>query len=135
MDNLIFNPYFERCVVRGKWFRPKPYTERLCSTCEVLGYEYDFLLQCTNKHQYLRLKFIARFYWERPSMHKFVELMSSQRRVVITKLAAFVHVYRIAKCLILFICTANPRLHASYLLYMFIQVYVAHRPMVTNGLC
>ena len=24
-------------VVRGKWFQPKPYNERLCSTCEVLG--------------------------------------------------------------------------------------------------
>ena len=78
-------------VVRGKWFQPKPYNERLCSTCEVLGDEYHFLLQCT-KHQDLRIKFIARYYWERPSMHKFVELMSSQRNAVIIKLAAFVHI-------------------------------------------
>ena len=78
-------------AVRGKWSQPKLYNERLCSTCEVLGDEYHFLLQCT-KHQDLRLKFIARNYWERPSMHKFVELMSSQREVVIIKLAAFVHI-------------------------------------------
>ena len=56
-------------VVRGKWFQPKPYNERLCSTCEVLGDECHFLLQCT-KHEDLRLKLIARYYWERPSMHK-----------------------------------------------------------------
>ena len=67
-------------VVRGKWFQPKPYNERLCSTCEVLGDEYHFLFQCT-KHQDLRSKFFARYYWERPSMYKFVELMSSQRKV------------------------------------------------------
>ena len=29
---------------------------------------------------------------EKPPMHKFVELMSSQRKVVIIKLAAFVHI-------------------------------------------
>ena len=45
-------------------------------------------------------------------MHKFVDLMSSQRKVVIIKLAAFVHVY------LLYICTAHPRLHASYSLYI-----------------
>ena len=69
------------------------FNERLCSTCEVLGDEYHFLLQCT-KHQDLGLKFIfvARYYWERPPMHKFVELMSTQRNAVIIKLAAFVHI-------------------------------------------
>ena len=48
-------------------------------------------------------------------MHNFVELMSSQRKLVIIKLVAFVHNYRIAKrkSLILYICTAHPRLHAT----------------------
>ena len=78
-------------VVRGKWFQPKTCNERSCSTYEVLGDEYHFFLQCT-KHQDLQLKFIARCYSKRPSMHKFVELMSSLRKVVIIKLAAFVHI-------------------------------------------
>ena len=47
--------------------RSKPYNERLCSTCEVLGDEYHFLLQCT-KHLDSRLKFIARYYLERENV-------------------------------------------------------------------
>ena len=54
-------------------------------------------------------------------MHKFVELMSSQRKVVIIKLAAFAHI-RLQRVngKLSYICTAHPRLHASYLLYIFI---------------
>ena len=69
-------------VVRDKRFQPKPCNERSCSTSEVLLDEYHFLLQCT-KHHDLRLKCITLYYWERLSMHKFLELMSSQHNVVI----------------------------------------------------
>ena len=78
-------------VVLGKWYQPKPYNERLCITCGVLGDEYHFLLQC-NKHNDLRSKFIGRYYRENPSMYKFIKLMSSQCHRVIHNLAAFVYI-------------------------------------------
>ena len=58
--------------VRGKWFQPKPYNGRLCSTCEVLGDEYHLLLQCT-KHQDLRLTLSAQYYWGK---HQCTKLLS-----------------------------------------------------------
>ena len=30
-------------VVSGKWQRPRPYHQRLCDECELLGDEYHFL--------------------------------------------------------------------------------------------
>ena len=72
-------------VVRGKWFQPKPYSERLCSTCSFRR-RISF---SSPMHQAPRFR---NKIWERPSMHRFVELMSSQRNAVIIKLAAFVHI-------------------------------------------
>ena len=54
-------------------------------------------------------------------MHKFVESMSPQRKVVIIKLSAFVHIgLQKENVKLLYICTAHHRLHTSYLLYNFI---------------
>ena len=112
-------------VVRGKWFQPKTCNERSCSTYEVLGDEYHFFLQCT-KHQDLQLKFIARCYSKRPSMHKFVELMSSLRKVVIIKLAAFVHIELETENVYMY---CSPSL-ARIILVVYVHTYVTHRPIV-----
>ena len=56
---------------------------------EVLGDEYHFLLQCT-KHQDLRSKLHGTIGKNHQCTN--LLLMSSQRKVVIIKLAAFVHI-------------------------------------------
>ena len=49
-------------VVSGKWQRPRPYHQRLCEECELLGDEYHFLFLC-NRLKALRSKYISRYFW------------------------------------------------------------------------
>ena len=60
-------------------------------------------------------------------MHKFVELISSQRNVVIINLAAFVHIKEKMFNIIYLYC--SPSL-ARIILIVYFHTYVAHRPMV-----
>ena len=48
-------------VVSGKWQRPRPYHQRLCEECELLGDEYHFLFLC-KRLKALRSKYISRYF-------------------------------------------------------------------------
>ena len=62
-------------IEAGRWARPHiPVGERKCGICNQLEDEYHFVLECLLCMN-LRRKYIDRFYWNRPSMYKLVELI------------------------------------------------------------
>ena len=65
-------------VESGRWVKPNPtpLNERKCLNCKVLEDEYHFVLECP-LYDDLRKRYIARYYWVRPSMFKFLELLNS----------------------------------------------------------
>ncbi|MCG8034648.1 MAG: endonuclease/exonuclease/phosphatase family protein, partial [Candidatus Thiodiazotropha taylori] len=65
-------------IESGRWVKPNsiPVIDRKCSNCSVLEDEYHFVLECP-LYTDLRKKYIARHYWVRPSMFKFLELLNS----------------------------------------------------------
>ena len=58
--------------------------------CQVIEDEYHFIIEC---HLYndLRKKYISKYFWIRPSMFKFVELINSTNQNCIRKLGAFIY--------------------------------------------
>ena len=77
-------------VVSGKWHRPRPYNQRMCEVCGVLGDEYHFLLVCKSLSD-LRQRYIPEYYFKYPSMYTFIALMSTDYVKTIRHLAAFVY--------------------------------------------
>ena len=64
-------------IEAGRWTRPHiPVDERKCSICNQLEDECHFVLEY-QLYKNLRRKYIDRFYWNRPSMYKFVELIGT----------------------------------------------------------
>ena len=76
-------------VVSGKWYHRKVYNERMCTTCNVLGDEYHFAIEC-HINTDIRSTYLSPCYWRKPSMSKFIELMSCDRCSIISKLAVFI---------------------------------------------
>ena len=69
-------------VERGRWVKPKvPYNERGCTLCNNPDIQDEFhITLCCAKFDSLRGKYIKPYYYRRPSMLKFVELMSTENR-------------------------------------------------------
>ena len=65
-------------VEAGRWARPNriPIDERKCSTCGKLEDEYHFVIECV-LYLDLRKRYISPYFWKRPSMYKFVDLINS----------------------------------------------------------
>lgn len=69
-------------IERGRWVKPKiEYSERLCNLCNDrdIQDEYHIILKCDNFNT-LRKKFIDKYYYNKPSMFKFQQLMSTKGR-------------------------------------------------------
>ena len=79
-------------VESGRWVRPNrvPIHERKCSFCNILEDEYHFVLQCS-AYSELRKKYISKYFWNRPNMFKFVELINSSNNSCIRKLCIFIY--------------------------------------------
>ena len=78
-------------IVVGRW-TSKPYHERLCEHCRVLGDEYHFIFCCTSGNlPALRNKYIDRYYRISPSMFKFVQLFRCTNKRVMQNLAIFIY--------------------------------------------
>ena len=77
-------------VVSGKWHNRRPYQERLCTVCNTLGDEYHFVLTC-NINIELRKKYISVYFWKKPSMFKFIKLLTSQSKKRMCNLAQFLN--------------------------------------------
>ena len=78
-------------IESGRWTRPirTPIADRKCSLCNVIEDEFHFILEC-NMFVELRKKFIAKYYWNRPNMIKFIALINNNNESCIRKLSTFI---------------------------------------------
>ena len=69
----------------------KPRSDRLCAICSLndIGDEYHYVMICPAFKE-LREIYIPKYYKNRPSVHKFIQIMSSDKRKVLFKLAIFI---------------------------------------------
>ena len=81
----------EYLVERGRWLKPKlPYIDRKCTLCNIpdIQDEYHVTLCCVYFKE-LRRKYIKPYYYKRPSMNKFVELMKTRNKREIHRIMLF----------------------------------------------
>ena len=65
------------------------YGRRLSSSYLVLGDEYHFVIE-RQINTDIRSTYLSPYYWRKPSMSKFIELMTCDRCSIISKLAVFI---------------------------------------------
>ena len=65
--------------------------ERKCTFCDMndLEDEYHFVLVCP-LYADLRQKYIKKYFYKKPSVHKFIELMSTKNNSILKNLSKFV---------------------------------------------
>ena len=75
----------------GRWAKPNkiPYENRKCQICNILEDEFHFLLECP-LYSDLRKLYINKYYWRRPNMPKFIELLTSEHAKTLKNLSVFV---------------------------------------------
>ena len=79
-------------VESGRWGKAHSYliyNERKCAHCSVLEDEFHFVLTCP-LYLDLRKNCISKYYWSRPNMFKFLELLNCSNTGRIRKLSCFV---------------------------------------------
>ena len=74
-------------MIQGRGRNRRPYNERLCPTCNVLGDEFHCLFECENTRHTRHV--LPRYYTFKPNMFKFSSLLSSEEPSVVRKLANF----------------------------------------------
>ena len=85
--SVTFYRYHRLEIEAGRWARPYELVhERLCNNCNRLEDEYHFVI-VRSLYNSLRRKYIDQVYWHRPSMYKFVNLITSDNTRTITNLA------------------------------------------------
>ena len=79
-------------IEAGRWVKPNriPVNERVCVFCNVLEDEFHFVLEC-KQYASLRTTYISKYYWNRPSMVKFIDLINTTNKTVCLKLSVFIH--------------------------------------------
>ena len=76
-------------VESARWERPPPPRhQRLCNNCKKLDDEYHFVIECKLLLN-IRVKLIPKYYWEHPSMFKFLSLINTDNKIELVKLAEF----------------------------------------------
>ena len=112
-NSFGFEPYLDKCILSKKLRKPMSRlrlsshhlhiesgryarqrlerNQRYCALCNTLDIEdeYHFVIKCPI-YENLRKEFIKPYYTRRPSMFKFVELMTSCNKTVIKNLCRFV---------------------------------------------
>ena len=78
-------------VEAGRWAKPNkiPYENRKCRRCDVLEDEFHFVMECS-MYIDLRRRYINRYYWQRPNMLKFIELLSTEHGKTLKNLSVFI---------------------------------------------
>ena len=79
-------------IEAGRWHQPNriPVEERKCVNCNSLEDEFHFLLECS-LYQDLRQIYIKRYFWTRPNVPKFVELLQSDNKNIIKNLSVYIY--------------------------------------------
>ena len=78
-------------IETGRWHKPEaiPFNERKCITYNKLEDEIHALLECP-LYNNLRKQLINKYFWKKPNMPKFIELLQSQNKNVIRRLSMFI---------------------------------------------
>ena len=79
-------------IEKEQWQKPKvEYCDRLCTLCEQRDIEdkYHVLMTCLH-YKSLRLKFIKKKYYERPSIKKFTNLLTTTNKCELYRLMTFI---------------------------------------------
>ncbi len=79
-------------VESGRWHKPAsiPYNERKCKICNVLEDEYHLMFICPI-YKDLRQMYIPKYFRNRSSMFKLIELFQSDRASYIRNLGIFIY--------------------------------------------
>ena len=81
------------CIETGRHGSARlPRDERYCLFCNLLEVEdeYHFILICPF-YSSLRLKYISKYYYQHPSVYKFISLMSTRKLKCIKQLARYIY--------------------------------------------
>ena len=78
-------------IETGRWHKPQknPLSDRKCQLCNTLEDEFHFILECPLYHEY-RQVYMKPYYWRKPNIPKFVELMTSHNVKVVRNLSMFI---------------------------------------------
>ena len=78
----------------GRWSRPvsTPFDERKCKICDKLEEEFHFLFECS-LYADLRKQYISRYFIERPSMYKQIELFKTDNKKTVRNLLIFINLF------------------------------------------
>ena len=74
---------------RGGWEKPKPIIpgERTCFNCNIIEDEFQFVLVCPLYTHFRH--YIPKYYKNKPSMFKFLELLNSNNTKIVRRLAIY----------------------------------------------
>ena len=61
----------------------------MCATCNVLGDEYHFVIECQINTDIIST-YLSPYYWRKPSMSIIIELMTCDRCNIFSKLDVFI---------------------------------------------
>ena len=77
-------------VESDRWVRPRriPVHKRKCIVCQVVEDEFHFIIECP-LYTELRRKYNPNYYYRRPSMLKFVELINTHNSRLLNKNGIF----------------------------------------------
>ena len=78
-------------IETGRWSGPTriPLDERRCQICDKLEDEYHFILECQLFNEF-RQQYIKKYYWKRPNVIKFIDLLKSENINTVRRLAIYV---------------------------------------------
>ena len=76
-------------VIQGRGRNRRPYNERLCPPCNVLGDEFHSLFECENTRHIGHV--LPHYYTFMPNIFKFSSLLSSEELSVVRKLAKILY--------------------------------------------
>ena len=74
-------------IETGRWVKPNPIApeNRKCITCNIIEYEFHFILVCPIYSSVRH--YIPKYYTNRPSMFKFIELLNNNNELIVRRLA------------------------------------------------
>ena len=79
-------------VETGRWHKPQPIkiNERKCLLCNSLEDEFHFIFECP-LYSDLRQKYIKKYYWKKPCIPKFIDLLQNNSINTVRKLSMFIY--------------------------------------------
>jgi len=76
----------------GRWAKPNPipFDKKICNICQTLEDEFHFVPICSLYNK-IRRKYIPMYFRCRPSMNKFVEIITSEYEHLLRQLSVYIH--------------------------------------------